>query len=443
MATHLKYVMGARVAELLSQADSAWKDWQELVQQAAVDPVRARAFWKDAAQQWRKVEDVAAALGLALLAAEGQATESADKARPIPIEPATLQLLEDRLNGHRAVSVLNQSESALARLRKVVGKTPQRALDRALFLGQVETLRSKVRWDVLETLTNDERQLALIWLAARVRWLQAFSGEQPPKAKTACSTLMRLLARALGLGVTGHVHGLAHRHEPRGTSWLEDALAVEAEIDRRVGRLPRANRIRERSKSGRVDDGFRRLRELSDNAPAPVMLAVVDELLTLGVADTDVRWRGPLKLRAAEVTGTAARDRVRRGVMGASSNSGRTKAQASSWEKAEMTRGKHAVILGGDRRGDRIKKLQAHFEFAVLDWRDLPTGSPRAVKSVVEQLKAGKYDVAIVLQQFISHAVTDKVFGVKADGLTVALAHGYGVRQMEQGLERFLGRADV
>jgi hypothetical protein len=477
------------------QAWEAWRSWQAQLQTAGEDPEFALLFAERAPEAWAPVRESALRLGLAMLVDGGyveppgpdlyvvstpavstvepeppeadvppgetlpgatgpvllQPEPELPAPMPIPtpgtaqlvnVEASTLRMLEERMNGH-CVTPARERDTPLQRLRSSVGRTPKRDLDKALLRNQIRDLPAKVSWSELVALDADDRHLALTWLAARLRMLQELTHIDPSAPTTGLTDLARLLTRAVALGVSRHVHGLARKHEPLNGSWMQDALVAEAKIDERTGRTEPASILTRPSRDGLVDDAFRRLRAAAADEAAPVWLSIVDELVTLGVRDSDVRWVGPLSRHLTEVAGTADRDRIRRAVTRALADAESDVPMPKDWPYLALTRGKRAVILGGDGRQERIPHIRERFEFAALDWPDLPEGAPRAVQTEVKKLRSGKYDLAIVLQHFISHSVTDKVFRLKVDGLTVVLAEGYGTGQLQQGLERFLKRGMV
>ncbi|MFZ4580535.1 MAG: hypothetical protein ACOYOB_19295, partial [Myxococcota bacterium] len=470
MISSIPSTNGGTVDSLLLQAQAAWRSWQAQVRSAGEDPQFARLFAERAAEWWAPVHEAALRIGLAALA-EGDACDrpgadlhvlawsstanegpAATEGEEAPVDPppdatdqlvtapmlrppatiapppngtpplarveeCTRRLLQDRLNGNCVAASVEEPDTPLHRLRSSVGRTPKCDLDKALFRNQVRDLPAKVKWVELVALDDDDRHLALTWLAARLRMLQQLAYLDSAASMNSLTALARMLTRAVALGVSGHVHGLAHRHEPITGSWLGDALAAEASVDARTGRSEPSLQAAQPSRESLIDDAFRRLRPSTIDQPPSHWLGIVDELVTLGVRDSDVRWVGPLSGHLADVAGKVDRDRIRRAVTRAVADAEPESPLPESWPGTAATRGKRAMILGGDRREGRIPTLQARFEFASLDWPDLPEGAPRAVKAAVKKLKGGKYDFAIVLQHFIGHTVTDQVFRLKVKGL--------------------------
>ena len=149
--------------------------------------------------------------------------------------------------------------------------------------------------------------------------------------------------------------------------------------------------------------------------------------------------------RHGELVGTPALARVRRHVA-AELEARETEPAipavriAEDWHGFAHTRGKRAVIVGGDGREERQPMLQQAFKFAELDWPDVPKNSPGRSGAVISQAKRGKYDFVICLQRFISHNITDALFDLEVPGTLVVLSEGYGVQQLRAGFDRYLPR---
>lgn len=109
-------------------------------------------------------------------------------------------------------------------------------------------------------------------------------------------------------------------------------------------------------------------------------------------------------------------------------------------ELLALTRGKRAILLGGDSRPERTQALQSYFEFAELEWAGLPSNDARRLQSFAARLDNHAFDLAIVLQRFSRHKISKVVFDAGKKGVvTPVLAEGYGVVSVRRGLERYLG----
>lgn len=484
--------VGSRVPStpLLIAARGAWQQWQTALHAASTCPQSAAEFAASACLRWQSVEAAALQLGLSLAAqsddeaptaaaaavpedaTEGAALPDEDKAKvmepgcetvsthAVPISvavavphlevvaaapklalgPIDLHKLAASMNGDRPQLVEPQAVSVLANMRKSIGRTPTGIMDRKSVVSQIAQLGNTIQWRDLVALEPADRRLALEWLAARVRVVQG----APAYAAIPGDPVMavaRLLTRALELGTSGHVNGLSYKHVPRTDSWLTDAMKVEHEIDTRTGRvMPDSEDTAAAAPHVQICDLFRQLRDAAGEPAADHSLALTDKLLALGVRYDDPRWRNPWQDRIAELPDTISHQRLARSLRTAPLEAEVSLAPANQWPFLHLTRGKRAVILGGDGKQARVPKIQAAFGFAHLDWPDLPENSPRAASVEVEKLRNGHYDFALVIQKFISHSVTDQVFSLANQGFVAVLAQGYGVGQLQRGLERYLGQ---
>lgn len=94
--------------------------------------------------------------------------------------------------------------------------------------------------------------------------------------------------------------------------------------------------------------------------------------------------------------------------------------------------------LGGDGRPERIPQIQAAFALAEVHWDALPKHAPRALASSIDRIKAGRYDLVVCLQRFVSHDITDAVWGCDGACAMRVLAASYGIGQLQRAFERFL-----
>ncbi len=96
------------------------------------------------------------------------------------------------------------------------------------------------------------------------------------------------------------------------------------------------------------------------------------------------------------------------------------------------------MIVGGDRRPEREKAIQKALGLQSLRWVPTDKGF-RHVDALTESIAAGSVDLVIVLQRFVSHSITDRLFALRSGGRRGVLATSYGVRAVQEGLERFMG----
>ena len=115
-------------------------------------------------------------------------------------------------------------------------------------------------------------------------------------------------------------------------------------------------------------------------------------------------------------------------------------AVSPSWPLLERTRGQRLLLVGGDGRDERIPIIRRAFGLESVEWADLPKNAPRGKEALVARIRGGRFDFVVCLQRFISHELTDAVFGLEVEGVRMMLAQGYGIGQLRRCFERFLGR---
>jgi hypothetical protein len=387
-----------------------------------------------------------AARPLAAVAANSAARRKGDKASERGGAPAS--------GAHAASASADLSDQlvALAALRDRAGSPPHEVLELDVLRSELALLRGAVAatdcWKRLPP--GDDRGLLASWLAARARNLQgALAGLRADAAQVAeVDDLIRALTKLVDHQRSGlFVHGLARSHQPQRASWLQDAQHLQRALDQRLGRWGR--RASDLDHSKRIDDNFRRLNEANRTGDGPTIEALVRDLLDRGAGLDDPRWRAPLA-GWLPLLGALGDPQARRLHHQLARELAEAEAEAAadepaggadpSWAKLEATRGRRLLIVGGDGRQERVPKIRAAFALAEVEWADLPQNAPRAKDAMVQRIEGGKYDFVVCLQPFISHELSDAVFGVRQSGVCCMLAGGYGIGQLRAAFERFLPR---
>jgi len=104
-------------------------------------------------------------------------------------------------------------------------------------------------------------------------------------------------------------------------------------------------------------------------------------------------------------------------------------------------KGKQAGVVGGDARDHARRRILETFQFESLDW--VETDHSRKLQALRDAIESGRYDLVIVLRRFIGHDVDRIVLPAckAADVAWASVDHGYGITQVRQALERYLGQA--
>lgn len=371
------------------------------------------------------------------------------KQPPVTVTKATALALEARLNGGKAVALrgvdIHRQHRALEKLRKILGGVPPHLARRDGVLSQLKlaelALAEAKTW---LQLSATGRRVMTEAIAARMRAVQddkarvadERAGDNAAGRSAEVIRNLRNLTRDCELDRVAW--GLAHKHEARFGTWLDDARMVQLELEHELG-------IANSPPPFNADDAFRRLREDIGGLTPAQLRERLTVMLDNNVADTEKRFVGLLGARLPDLVAEPKLKRLVRRVADVleADDSEDERAPAATdpnWPGLQHTRGRRAVIVGGDGREERAPMLRDAFQFAELDWPDTPKGSPSKASALVEQVRGGRYDIVICLQRFISHAMTDQLFGLDVPGVHVALAKGYGLQQIRLALDRYLPR---
>ena len=262
---------------------------------------------------------------------------------------------------------------------------------------------------------------ALARLAARLRGLQ----DREPSETV--GTLLRRLRREVGDHDIGFVYGLAQDHKPQRGDWDADASPPT------------------RAKAGKrnqetAEEALNRLQGLDLAALASDELrAVTAQALRSALRPDDKRLVALLADRVHDLKGDGALKQVRKAILKAA----RAKASApkrpdgapdADWPLWHMTRGKTAVIVGGDPRARNRDQIRDAFGFARLEWPEHDNTYLQRLKQRAEQ---GTVDVIIIIR-FAKHIVDDTVLDpIRSDTTRwVRIDHGYGVAKIRRCMER-------
>lgn len=371
------------------------------------------------------------------------------KQPPVTVTAETALALQARLYGGGGVALrgvdIHRQHQALEKLRKILGGVPPRLARRDGVLSQLRlaelALAEAKAW---LQLSASGRRMMTEAIAARMRAVQdernhvadERAGDNAAGRSAEVIRNLRNLTRDCELDRVAW--GLAHKHEARFGTWLDDARIIQMELEQELG-------IGNSPPPFNADDAFRRLREdISGLTPAQLRERLT-VMLDNNVADTEKRFVSLLEARLPDLASEPKLKRLVRRVADAleaddSEDERAPTAADPNWPGLQHTRGRRAVIVGGDGREERAPMLRDAFQFAELDWPDTPKGSPGKASALVEQVRGRRYDIVICLQRFISHAMTDQLFGLDVPGVHVALAKGYGLQQIRLALDRYLPR---
>ena len=294
--------------------------------------------------------------------------------------------------------------------------------------------RTLSRW---AELAQDVDHALTAWFTARLRGAQVQAervGDATSESRIAAE--IRRLSKHSQTSRPGFVHGLALNHTPRTGSWESDAAQWEA----RAADLLR--QIEQENAPPNPDDAIRQLAaRAKDGLDPEVMVSELRALFKLGASPNDKRILNLARPYADALDGKvfAGLRKAIRDTVEAESTEDMVASSPipADWPLFSRTRGRRALVVGGDPRPERAAKLAETFGFHSVEW--LEGSTTRKVDGLAERMRSGSLDLVIVLRAFNSHKLSTAIFAVKSELCPVVLADGYGVNQVRLGIERFLG----
>ena len=276
-------------------------------------------------------------------------------------------------------------------------------------------------------------------IAARLRMLQR-AGVVDRRVDLAFSSVSAWSKREK----PGYAYGLMRDHRPRTGTWEDDA---DAAIDDLYGVLPAVDTT---PKIGKRLAGLESLVGELAIAPGEAQDAIrtqiraeVSSLLADGVSARNARLAHILAPVAEELTGPDMRS-LRRAARAVASvvpedDDDGDAPIAPDWAWYAATRGKRAVMVGGDPREPNRVRLERAFGFAELAWEQAEY-SHNSLQKVRDRVRAGGVDLVIILSRFVGHDA-DQVIqpACREAGIPfVAVRSGYGVSGIRMAIERFV-----
>lgn len=323
---------------------------------------------------------------------------------------------------------------------------PRQDTDREALLAEARALHHELvhigNW---ETLPRAIQRALVGLLTARMRRLQ---DDSPPDVRT-------LLQLQLGKDFTrltafssehrpGWVTGLSRAHGPETGSWHSDAEFWWTTLRRELGGFVfEAERAALNPEVALEELGA----VIAAGADDDVVRRGATRALNAGVSPEDTRLCRLLVGRLSALEGDKGFKRLRRAVRQAEVN-GRPPAPhpeddddsplPDAWPFFGRTRGRTAVMVGGEVREQRRVQIEQAFGFRHLEW--VSGYDIRTIQSLAERIHGGGVEFVLLLARFISHKVTDVLLpAVRHSGTDwVMVRQGYGINQLRLAIERYL-----
>ncbi len=299
------------------------------------------------------------------------------------------------------------------------------------------------KWRVLPP----EVQATLVGLlAARLRALQEYPGFLGDRRiDFAFGSLSAYVKRAR----PGFVYGLARWHTPTRETWEADA---EAMYERLAAMIPTPAEA-EPNQHRQLDAVEQLVKEL-DICPPEARSAVAVSLRreVLAAFAMGVQARNPRLVRVLAAKGElfdGPEFRTLRRAIREEADEARAEAAEEEggpeehlppeWAWWTFTRGRRALIIGGDPREPSRQRLEKAFGFAELEWVGAEFKRNNLL-GVRERVRAGRTDLVILLTRFTGHDADQIIIPAcrETNVPFVCVQHGYGVVRVRHAIERFL-----
>jgi hypothetical protein len=297
--------------------------------------------------------------------------------------------------------------------------------------GATELLKDKGR---MCGLPGEIQRLLYDHLAARLRALQGRTdGRDIPN-------LMARICRQAKEIRCGYVYGLSHAHRPKTASWDADADERRQDLYRRALTDEHGAFNQERLL------GIVRA-VVSDAAPFDEIRPLLTFGLQLGMDGSDRRLARlcapffaemgkdaelkPLRLAVKKFERADARE---------SKDESEPPPVPSDWPWLAVTKGKRAILVGGEPREPNRKRIERAFGFARLDWARTERNN-HSVRSVQESVGSRGADLVVILTDFMGHPTYDQVTrSCDLAGTPWISIHGYGIARIKLEIERRIPR---
>jgi len=279
-------------------------------------------------------------------------------------------------------------------------------------------------------------------VTCRLRSLQDEHGRQGTAMNSAFSRLTAFSSSEQ----PGFVFGLARTHRPQHGSWTEDAdrywdeladlLPSDDEQSPSVGELLRD-----------IEALVPEIDQAPEEARPVVQRQVVRKIRAALEGGVRARHTRLVNLAAPLLDHLEGREfrslrRAIRDQAAPDTDSDTTDDDGplpTDWAWWSCTRGRRALLVGGDPREPNRRRLQEIFGFQSLEW-EATTGKPQSLQSLATRIRKGSIDLLIILTRFVGHNYDDILLPAckEADVDWVSVDHGYGAARIRLAIERFL-----
>jgi hypothetical protein len=345
---------------------------------------------------------------------------------------------------------IQQELEVLEALLDDFGK-PRRIRTQEEFRTELALLERATEADKVWVYQPQERQKALVGLcAARARHLQDEAAPKldHPFVGSALDNVFSALTAYSGQYRPGFVLGLMRTHSPESSTWIEDAQnwwddlcsvlepsgkgTAEGDV---VEELPPDPNRTLNILAGICGEDEVRRQDVVDAA-----LLCLDAFLSADDPRLVKTLLPHVRLLSKEPRLKAIRKAIREYKKSLTADNRKAENDKAllpeDWPYWFATRGKNAVIVGGDSRPKVVARFKGIFDFAEITWES--GHQTRCLESLVSRIESGKLHMVIFLARFSSHSAQNALFpACKKAGIPYLLIpRGYGASLVQSEIER-------
>ena len=107
------------------------------------------------------------------------------------------------------------------------------------------------------------------------------------------------------------------------------------------------------------------------------------------------------------------------------------------------TKGRRALLVGGDMREDRRRSIQTVFNFELFDWASFDRSRPGVLKAVEQRIREGSFDLLFLHAESIGEALAESLAEIaeESDVVVLLAQRGTSVADLTEILRK--NRADL
>ena len=243
----------------------------------------------------------------------------------------------------------------------------------------------------------------------------------------------------------GFVRGLGRGQKPERSSWVHDAEYWWRKLREELGDAGHPVKQAPSIRPEAALEALSRVVEAKQSGETIRRAAIY--AVETGVASDNPRLLKLLAPHLVELEGDSRLKNVRRArrpppppppPAAVSTEPAAEAVVPADWPYLRLTKGRVAVMVGGDLREQTRRNVQRALGFKELTWES--GYDVRATQSLASRISRGRVEFVIFLRRFISHKITELLVPAcrNADIPWVMVEQGYGLTRICLSIERYL-----